>query len=158
MSVADRAQRRLVRPRIGTMGLALAVAAVLVASFGLSRIAGWIPGLVSSVTLALIIMQFGVEMRDLRRAPPAPPAARAQPGAGAMQAFAWVSAALLAVLLLGAAAGSTAFALAYLRRNAGARWRSCVWFALALGACLQILFAVLLQANLHEGWLWQALR
>lgn len=150
---------RFVRPRLGTIGLALAVAVLLAASFGLSRIAGWIPRAVLSVTLVLIFIQFGIEMREGKNvAPPARPGPGAEARVGSATpavATAWIGVALLAVLVFGTAAGSALFAAAYLRWHARESWATCGVFALALGAFLQLLFGELMRATLYAGWLRQ---
>ncbi len=135
----------------------MAVGALLAASFGLSPIAGWIPRTVSAVTLLLIFIQFGLEMREHAASPPRPAPAAAQPQGNAAtpaEAVSWIAGALLAVLALGIAAGSALFAFAWLRRSAAESRTTSALFALALGASLQLFFGVVLQATLYKGWLW----
>jgi hypothetical protein len=159
--------RRFPRPSAGTLGLALVVAGLLAASLSLSRIAGWIPRGVLSLTLALLVVQIALEIREqLRNAPAAPPpganaatatttpASAATPG----EALLWMGGLLLAVLLLGTTAGTTLFAFAYLRWYAGESWPTSGVFALVLGVCIQLVFGLLLQATLYPGWLWQFTR
>ena len=150
-----------------TLGLALVVVGLLAASDSLSRIAGWIPRSVLVVTLVLIVIQLGLDvrrrMRDMRSTPPA----GLSPGAATLLrlgsvteavAILWVGGAFLAILLFGMTAGSALFAFAFLRGYAGENWRSSGVFALALGACLQLVFGTVLQATLYPGWLWQFAR
>lgn len=152
---------------VSTLGLALVVAGLLAASFSLSRIAGWIPRSVLTVMLGLIVIQLGLEIRGrMRSARPAPavrPAAGPAPplparSVTATVAVLWLAGALLALLLLGMTVGSALFAFAFLRRHAGESWRSSSLFALAFGAGLQLVFGVILQAQIYPGWLYSIIR
>ena len=51
--------------------------------------------------------------------------------------------------------GSAVFAFAFLRVYARENWRNSVIFAVALAACLQVVFGTVLKATLYPGWLWQ---
>jgi hypothetical protein len=148
---------RLARRSVVTLGLSLVVVAMLVASYSLSPIAGWIPRIVLVVTLAL---------RGRLRNPPSTPGvgrnsvrATALRVASAAEAVAvlWAAGALMALLLFGMIAGSAVFAFAFLRGYAGERWLGSAVFALALAAGLQLVFGTVLNATLYSGWLWQFL-
>jgi len=158
---------RLARRSGVTLALALVVVGLLAASYSLSRIAGWIPRSALAVTLVLIVIQLGLDvrerMRDARSTPP--------PGlhtdtvtllrlVSVTEAVAilWVGGVLLALLLLGMTAGSALFAFAFLRVYAGENWRTSGIFALGLAGSVQLVFGTVLQANLYPGWLWQLLR
>lgn len=171
----------------GTISLAVVVSGFLAASLPLSRIAGWIPRAVLSVTLVLIVVQLALEIRErLRNAPDTsrsalPDSSTAadgaiDPGAGVAhgdpepvpslpvrsvtpgQAVLWLSGLLLAVLLLGTTIGSSLFCLSYMRWHARESWAISSAFALGLGASVQLIFGALLQATLHPGWLWPLVR
>jgi hypothetical protein len=151
--------------RSHALGLALVVVGMLAASDSLSRIAGWIPRSVLVVTLVLIVIQLGLDvrgrMRDMRSTEPPGlslgTATLLRVGSTTEAvAILWVGGAFLAILLFGMTAGSALFAFAFLRGYAGENWRSSGVFALALAACLQLVFGTVLQATLYPGWLWHA--
>jgi hypothetical protein len=157
---------RLARRSVVTLGLSLVVVAMLVASYSLSPIAGWIPRIVLVVTLALLVIQLGIDVRGRLRNPPSTPGvgrnsvrATALRVASAAEAVAvlWAAGALMALLLFGMIAGSAVFAFAFLRGYAGERWLGSAVFALALAAGLQLVFGTVLNATLYSGWLWQFL-
>lgn len=155
---------RLARQSGVVLGLALVAVALLSASYSLSRVAGWIPRSVLAVTLGLIVIQLGLDVRERMRVAPSTAPQAMNPGEPASLrlgslteavAVLWVAGALLALLLFGMTAGSALFACMFLRVYAGESWWSSAGFALALAACVQLLFGLVLQATLYPGWLWQ---
>jgi hypothetical protein len=151
-----------------TLALAMVVVGLLADSYSLSRIAGWIPRSVLAVTLGLIVIQLGLDVRGRMRNTQSTPPSGLKPGTATLLlrvgsiteavAILWVGGALLALLLLGMTAGSALFAFAFLRAYAGENWRSSGVFALALAACVHLVFGTVLQATLYPGWLWQFAR
>ncbi len=61
---------------------------------------------------------------------------------------------MLAVLLFGNVIGNSLFCLAYLRWHAHEPWPTSSFIAVSLGASVQLIFGLLLRAQLHTGWLW----
>jgi len=158
---------QLARRSVVTLGLSLVVVGMLAASYSLSRIAGWIPRIVLAVTLGLLVIQLVIDVRGRMRNSPSIPGTGRNSGratalkvASAAEAAAvlWAAGALVSLLFFGLIAGSAVFAFAFLRGYARENWRSSAIFALALAACLQLVFGTLLQATLYPGWLWQLLR
>jgi ABC-type cobalamin transport system permease subunit len=50
--------------------------------------------------------------------------------------------------------GSSLFCLAYLRWHVHEPWSTSGFVAVSLGASVQLIFGLLLGAQLHTGWLW----
>jgi hypothetical protein len=129
-----------------TLVFTLLTAAMLVASFWLSRPSAWVPRVVLCVTLPLLLWQL---IRELRS--PGMDGKAEVSGARALAASAWIC--LLPVLawLLGAAAGSAVFCAAWLRWHAAERWLSSLAIAAALGLSIWLLFGVFLGVELYVG-------
>lgn len=155
---------RQARQSVVVLGLALVAVGLLSVSYSLSRVAGWIPRAVLVVTLGLIVIQLGLDVRERMGTGPStvPPGVKPPdstlPRFGSLteaMAVLWVGGALLALLLFGMTAGSALFACMFLRGYAGESWSKSAGFALALAACVQLLFGLALQATLYPGWIWQ---
>ena len=131
------------------------------ASVELSTSSVWIAQTVLSVTLLLLFLQLAVEQLPPRwwsrePADPAPQADRvggaSANGTGALiPALTWMVALPLAVWLFGTAIGAGLFCLAWMRWHSGERWMFSSVFSLALGMGTQLLFGVLLRAELATG-------
>jgi hypothetical protein len=146
---------RFLRRSWDTVTLSLLVSGWLVASLGLSQVAAWIPRMVLLITLGLLIVQLAVEFREVgpendELRPPGLPPLRPT---GPVVVVTWIAGLMFAVLLLGTVPGSMAFGLAYLRLHARESWLTSGAVALLLGASVQLIFGVLLRAQLHSGWL-----
>jgi uncharacterized membrane protein YtjA (UPF0391 family) len=137
----------------------VALVACLWAAAPLSRVAAWIPRVVSVITLALVVVQLAVEYREI--GPATDPwrrdsLPRLRRG-GPLVVIGWVCGLMLAVVLLGTVAGSATFCTCYLRVHARESWRASAGVGIVLGACVWLVFAWLLAADLHAGWLWRRL-
>ena len=157
--------RHVLRRSWDTISLAVLVSALLAASAPLGRVAASIPRGVLSVTLVLIGIQLLIEIRASSHAAtggaapalapvPVPAVSATTPGLAAL----WLVGLLTAVLLLGTTLGSRVFSFAYLRWHAGARFPTSIGLALGIGASVQLIFGLLLQATLYPGWLWHLVR
>ena len=146
---------RFLRRSWDTVGLALVVAGALAASLPLSRIAGWIPRTVLLVTLALVAVQLMIEFREVGPARGGPEPTRLPPmrPTGPIVVVLWVAGLMLAVLMFGTVIGGALFCLAYLRLHAQEPWHTSSAVALLLAIALYLIFGLLLQAQLHPGWL-----
>lgn len=142
-------------------GLTLVLIAIVILSlldsFGLSRVARWIPQVSLATTLVLLVMQLLVESRSTRhRAEPssAGKASRAtaiRRPAAATTAILQIGALAPLFWVLGMAAGAAVFCLVFLRCHADETWRFSLVFSLALGLLMQVIFAGILQISLYPG-------
>jgi hypothetical protein len=130
--------------------------AMLWSTLGLSRVSGWIPQVVLAATLALLLLQFGLDWRAAA-APAVHPDDSGQRRRREWAAAAWIGSLLLAAWLLGVVFGCALFCFAWLRWHAGERRRLCALFAAVLGLALWLVFGVLLRAELYPGLLWRVL-
>lgn len=148
---------RFLRRSWDTVLVAVSVTACLVASWPLSNVAAWIPRIVLAIVFALVVAQLVIEFRELGPASDGQAQARLPPirPTGPVVVVLWIAALMLAVLLFGTVAGSTLFCAAYLRWHAREPWRTSCGVAVALGISVQLIFSLLLRAQLHPGWLWQ---
>jgi len=139
-----------------TLAFIALVALMLAAALGLSRVSGWIPLIVLSVTLALLLWQLAAELLAHRgrfsRAPARPegsgPDAR---GRRALAVIAWIGLLLLLSWLAGVVAGTTLFSLAWLRWHARERWPASLAQAAGLGLALWLVFGRILGSGLYPG-------
>ncbi len=146
---------RFLRRSWDTVALALVVTGALAASLPLSRIAGAIPRAVLLVTLALVSIQLTIEFREVGPAGTEPKQSRLPPmrPTGPLVVALWVAGLMLAVLAFGTIVGSALFCATYLRIHARESWPSSAAVALTLAVVVYLVFAVLLRAQLHQGWL-----
>lgn len=142
-----------------TLGFLALVALMLWSALGLSRVSGWIPLSVLSVTSMLLVWQLVSEVLAARRAQQAAerPQAAAR-GRRALAAMAWIGLLLLLSWLLGVVAGSALFCAAWLRWHARAPWAASLAQAAGLGFVLWLAFAQLLGTGLYAGLLGQLFR
>jgi hypothetical protein len=142
-----------------TLAFIALVALMLAAAAGLSRVSGWIPLIVLSATLVLLLWQLAAELLAHRsrfsRAPPAReapgPDAR---GRRAVAVIAWIGLLLLLSWLSGVVAGTTLFSIAWLRWHARERWPASLAQAAGLGFALWLVFGRILGSGLYPGVLW----
>lgn len=142
-----------------TLAFLALVAPMLWSAFGLSRVSGWVPLSVLSVTLVLLLLQLAAELLAARRAPQ--PVDRPESDARkqrAVAAAAWIGVLLLLSWLLGVVAGSALFCAAWLRWHARLRWTASLAQAAGLGFVLWLAFAQLLGTGLYAGLLGQLFR
>lgn len=147
-----------------TIAFVVLTAGCLLASLQLSPSSAWIAQVVLTVTLLLLLLQLAVEQLPLRGSRGSGDA-EAQAGTGSrdsatrngslLPALAWIAALPFAVWLLGTALGSSLFCLAWLRWHSGERWAFSCIFSLLLGVGVQLLFGVLLRADLGWGVLFR---
>ena len=145
-----------------TLAFIALVALMLAAAAGLSRVSGWIPLIVLSATLVLLLWQLAVELLAARSGEPGKQGSGAAPGADrsgrrASAAVAWIGALLLLSWLTGVVAGASVFSLAWLRWHARERWGSSAAQAAALGLALWLVFGQILGTGLYPGALWPLL-
>ncbi len=122
------------------------VVLMLAAALGLSRVSGWIPLIVLSLTLALLLWQLAAEL--LARREGAGPDAR---GRRALAVIAWIGLLLLLSWLAGVVAGTTLFSIAWLRWHARERWPASLAQAAGLGLALWLVFGQILGSGLYPG-------
>jgi hypothetical protein len=128
-----------------TLAFLVLASSMLASTFTLSRPSAWVPRIMLSTTLGLLLWQLVAELRS--------PADRAKGSGGrrARAAGAWICLLLALAWLLGAVAGSAAFCLCWLRWHAGERWLTSLVVALALGLALWVFFGVLPGTPLYPG-------
>lgn len=142
-----------------TLTFIVAVALLWSASFGLSRVSGWIPLSVLSATLVLLLWQLVTELLAARpEQPHSQHPETALRSRRAAAAAAWIGLLLLVSWLLGVVAGSALFCLAWLRWHARAAWTPSLLQAAGLGLALWLVFARFLGTGLYAGLLWPLLR
>ncbi len=132
------------------------VVLMLAAALGLSRVSGWIPLIVLSLTLALLLWQLAAELLARRgglgsapeRREGAGPDAR---GRRALAVIAWIGLLLLLSWLAGVVAGTTLFSIAWLRWHARERWPASLAQAAGLGLALWLVFGRILGSGLYPG-------
>ncbi len=146
---------RFLRRSWDTIAVGLLVSGSLAASLGLSHVAAWIPRMVLMITLALIIIQLVMEFREVGPVTDSPQRFRLPQlrPTGPVVVVSWIAGLMLAVLVFGTVLGSVAFGVAYLRWHAGESWLTSGVVALLLGLSVQLIFGLLLRAELHSGWL-----
>jgi hypothetical protein len=69
----------------------------------------------------------------------------------------WLLAFLLCIYLLGFTISVSLFVLLYLRMRSGEGWLISISASLIVAATLHILFSLILQRGLYEGFLWTIL-
>lgn len=138
-----------------TLVFIVVAGAMLWATFGLSRISGWIPQAVLVATLVFLLGQAALDWRST-----AEPGARRDEAVRLRReqaALLWISGLLLSAWLLGVIAGSALFCFAWLRWHAAERWLTSFAFAVVFGAVLWAVFALLLGAVLYPGLLGRSM-
>lgn len=132
------------------------VVLMLAAALGLSRVSAWIPLIVLSLTLALLLWQLAAELLARRGGFGSAPARRE--GAGpdargrrALAVIAWIGLLLLLSWLAGVVAGTTLFSIAWLRWHARERWPASLAQAAGLGLALWLVFGRILGSGLYPG-------
>jgi len=144
-------QKRIYRNSWTTVALIVVTSVFLWSSLGLSRVSAWIPRLILSGTLVLLLLQLAKEFAGTKQAVLSMPVSE-QTGMNSMlPALAWIGTTLLSVWLFGMSMGAALFCLAYLRFHAGERWPISVAFALGLGLGVQLLFGTFMQITLYQG-------
>lgn len=146
-----------------TLAFITLVALMLASAAGLSRVSGWIPLIVLSATLVLLLWQLAIELLAARHdrfsKQGSGKAAGADPsGRRAAAAVAWIGVLLLLSWLTGVVAGAMVFSLAWLRWHARERWASSLAQAVVLGLALWLVFGQIFGAGLYAGVLWPLLR
>jgi hypothetical protein len=139
-----------------TLAFIALVVLMLAAALGLSRVSGWIPLIVLSVTLALLLWQLAAELLTHRGRFSRAPARREGSGPDArgrraLAVIAWIGLLLLLSWLLGVVAGTTLFSLAWLRLHAHERWPASLAQAAGLGLALWLVFGRILGSGLYPG-------
>jgi len=141
-----------------TLFFAAFVTFLLVDTFELSKIAGWIPRLVLSITLLLLLIQLFLDVRRRVYGPAPDTAPNPGPEIASMgPAVAWITALAPLLWLFGISVGAAIFCLGFMRWNAGESWRFSTAFAVGLGFTLQIIFTHVLQLTLYSGVLLRTL-
>lgn len=145
-----------------TLAFIALVALMLAAAAGLSRVSGWIPLIVLSATLVLLLWQLAIELMAARSGQFSEQGSGKAAGTDprdrrAAAAVAWIGVLLLLSWLTGVVAGATVFSLAWLRWHARERWASSMAQAAALGLVLWLVFGQVLGSGLYPGVLWPLL-
>jgi Tripartite tricarboxylate transporter TctB family len=154
-----------------TLAFIALVILMLAAAAGLSRVSGWIPLVVLSATLLLLLWQLAVEVLAARQAQVGDQGsdqAGAKEGDGwtafadprdrrAAAAIAWIGLLLLLSWLAGVIAGTALFSLAWLRGHARERWAPSLAQAAGLALVLWLVFGPILGSGLYPGVLWPLL-
>ena len=136
-----------------TMTLIVVTSVFLCSSLTLGRVSAWIPQVILSATLVLLLLQLAHELFGSKRFVLS---GRVGGNSGLnpmLPALIWIVTMLLLVWLLGVTLGAALFCLAYLRWYASERWRVSMAFALGLGLGVQLLFGTLMQISLYPGFL-----
>lgn len=151
-----------------TLAFIALVALMLAAAAGLSRVSGWIPLIVLSATLVLLLWQLAAELLAhrsrfiSRQANPEVPCPEApgtdSQGRRASAAVAWIGLLLLLSWLSGVVAGTALFSVAWMRWHAHERWAPSLALAAGLGLALWLVFGQILGSGLYAGVLWPLLR
>jgi hypothetical protein len=139
-----------------TLAFIALVALMLAAALGLSRVSGWIPLIVLSLTLALLLWQLAAELLARRAGFSGAPARREGSGPDArgrraLAVIAWIGLLLLLSWLAGVVAGTTLFSIAWLRWHARERWSASLAQAAGLGLALWLVFGRILGSGLYPG-------
>ena len=139
-----------------TLGLTLAALALLVLSLRLGRAAGLVVILVSLPTSAALVVQLIAELREDASAKAG---GQDKPGRGRRELalLGWIGGLVLLVYLAGLTAALPIFAVAYLRMSAGESWLVSLTMGVAVWAVVYLVFGLLLETRLYEGWLQSAL-
>ena len=131
-----------------TVVLIILTCVFLWSSLGLSRVSAWIPQLVLSTTLLVLLLQLAHEVR----APKQPEMTGDGAGlAAVLQVMAWIALMLVLVWLTGVSIGAALFCLLYMRFYAGEQWWISAGLAVVLGAGVQLFFGSLMQVPLYQG-------
>lgn len=136
-----------------TIALIVVTSVFLCSSLTLGRVSAWIPQLILSATLVLLLLQLARELFGSKQTVLPGRVVDSSELKPMLPALIWILTMLLMVWLWGIALGAALFCLAYLRWHAGERWWVSLVFALGLGLGVQLLFGTFMQIPLYPGFL-----
>jgi hypothetical protein len=148
----DRVQRAIERGRWVTPTLILVVLLFFCSSLELGRVSAWIPQLVLSKTLVVLLLHLVKEY--LQDGSSENTEEAYQPSMFA--ALSSIATMFLSVWLLGVIFGTMFFCLLYFRWHCGERWTQTIAFTVAMGLGVKLMFGSLMQVTLYPGVLMQA--
>ena len=118
----------------------------------LSRVSAWVPQLILSTTLILLLLQLARELQE-----PKQREGEATEIAALLRVWLWIVWMLLVVGLTGVSVGAALFCLVYMRFYAGERWPAAAAFSAGLGLGVQLFFGTLMQVSLYPGIIFPGL-
>lgn len=150
------------------MTLALTVITLwfLQESFGLSSVASFIPRVMLTLTLFLLIVQLLLDLKGPGGSSPviaettdilAGTDRQADRRISAWLVMLWITVLPAAVWLLGVIFGGSLFCLVFMRWYAFETWKISLAFAVTLGLVVQLAFSVILKITLYGGVIEQVL-
>ena len=135
-------------------------------SIGLSSVASFIPRVMLSLTLFLLIVQLLLDLRgpglpsshtaetiDIQE-DASIPAARRMP---AWLVILWITVLPGVIWLFGVTAGGSLFCLVFMKWYASEIWKTSLVFAISLGLAVQLVFSGILNTTLYGGVIAQVL-
>jgi hypothetical protein len=135
-------------------------------SIGLSSVASFIPRVMLSLTLFLLIIQLLLDLRDSCgsaslvavtidiQEDAGIPAVRRMP---AWLVILWITVLPGVIWLLGVTAGGSLFCLVFMKWYASEPWKTSLVFAITLGLAVQLVFSGILNTTLYGGVIAQVL-
>jgi len=136
-----------------TIMLIVATSVFLWSSLTLGRVSAWIPQVILSATLVLLLLQLAFELFGSKQIVLSGRVGDETGLNPMLPALIWIVTMLLLVGLLGVTLGAALFCLTYLRWHASERWSVSLVFALGLGLGVQLLFGTFMQISLFPGFL-----
>lgn len=131
-----------------TISLIVVCCVFLWSSLGLSRVSAWVPRLILSTTLILLLLQL---VREFRESGHPEEDGGAHGFAAVGPVLLWIVTMLLFVWLAGVSIGAALFCLAYMRIYAREHWLVAAGFAICLGLVVHLFFGTLMQVSLYQG-------
>ena len=149
-----------------TLGLMIIALWFLQDSIGLSSVASFIPRIILSLTLFLLIVQLLLDLKgpggsssyvaetmDFQ----ADSTIRAVRRTPAWLVILWITALPAAIWLLGVMVGGSLFCLVFMKWYAFETWKFSLAFSITLGLAVQLVFSVILKITLYGGVIDQVL-
>jgi len=149
-----------------TLGLMIITLWFLQESIGLSSIASFIPRIILSLTLFLLIVQLLLDLKGSGGSSSlvaeiidfqADSSIRAVRRTPAWLVILWITALPAAIGLLGVVVGGSLFCLVFMKWYAFEAWKFSLTFSIILGLAVQMVFSVILKISLYGGVIDQVL-